>query len=133
MSTGELSAAEIREAVLGEEYVARSRANRTAFNAPLQDFAARHVWGDVWLRPGLDRSTRSIITLSVLVARGQMSELAMHVRGAVRNGLTPADISEVLLHAGAYAGVPAAVSAFSVAQEVLREMGFDEALPGREP
>lgn len=132
MSTSESAAAEVREAVLGEEYVARSRANRTAFNAPLQDFAARHIWGDVWQRPGLDRSMRSVITISVLMCRGQTPELAMHIRGAVRNGLSPAQISEVLLHAGAYAGVPAAVSAFAVAQEVLRDMGFDEAHPGVE-
>ncbi|HEY0487556.1 MAG TPA: 4-carboxymuconolactone decarboxylase [Mycobacteriales bacterium] len=113
---------EVRRAVLGDTHVDRAVANTTGFTAPFQDFVTRYAWGDVWTRPGLDRRTRSIVTLTVLTALGHENELAMHVRAAVRNGLTADEIGEVLLHTAVYAGVPAANTAFAVAQRVLGEM-----------
>ena len=113
---------EVRRAVLGDTHVDRAVANTTGFTAPFQDFVTRYAWGDVWTRPGLDRRTRSIVTLTVLTALGHENELAMHVRAAVRNGLTADEIGEVLLHTAVYAGVPAANTAFADAQRVLGEM-----------
>ncbi|MCW2567039.1 MAG: 4-carboxymuconolactone decarboxylase, partial [Mycobacterium sp.] len=92
---------------------------------PFQDFITRYAWGDVWTRPGLDRRTRSIVTLTVLTALGHENELAMHVRAAVRNGLSADEIGEVLLHTAVYAGVPAANTAFAVAQRVLAEISAE--------
>jgi 4-carboxymuconolactone decarboxylase len=112
---------EIRRAVLGDAHVDRSEANRTEFTAPFQDFITRYAWGEVWSRDGLDRRTRSAITLAVLTALGRENEVALHVRGALRNGLTEAEISEVLLHTAVYAGVPAANAAFAIAAKVLAE------------
>jgi 4-carboxymuconolactone decarboxylase len=111
----------VRRAVLGDEHVDRAIAAATPFTAPFQDYITRNVWGDIWTRPGLDRATRSVITLSVLTALGHEQELAMHLRAARRNGLTAEQIGEVLLQVGAYAGVPAANRAFAVAQRVLAE------------
>lgn len=119
------SGAEIRERVLGSDYVERARARRNSFNSLLQDYAISNVWGDLWLRDGIDARTRSIVTLSVLLATGSQEELAMHVKGAVRNGLSVEEIAEVLLHAGVYAGLPRAVSAFPVAQRALEELGIE--------
>jgi 4-carboxymuconolactone decarboxylase len=113
---------EVRRAVLGDAHVDRAVANTTEFTAPFQDFITRYAWGDVWTRPGLDRRTRSVVTLTVLTALGHENELAMHVRAAVRNGLSADEIGEVLLHTAVYAGVPAANTAFAVAQRVLAEM-----------
>jgi 4-carboxymuconolactone decarboxylase len=113
---------EVRRAVLGDAHVDRAVANTTEFTAPFQDFITRYAWGDVWSRPGLDRRTRSIITLTVLTALGHENELAMHVRAAVRNGLTADEIAEVLLHTAVYAGVPASNTAFGIAQKVLAEL-----------
>ena len=109
----------VRREVLGDEYVDRATASVTEFSAPLQEFVTRHAWGAVWTRDGLDRRSRSIITLSVLTALGRENEIEMHVRGALRNGLTPAEIGEVLLHTAIYAGVPAANAAFAIAQRVI--------------
>jgi 4-carboxymuconolactone decarboxylase len=109
----------IRREVLGDEHVDRASANATPFTAPFQDFITRTVWGDVWARPGLDRKTRSCVTLAVLTALQCDAELALHVRAALRNGVTAAEISEVLLHTAVYAGVPAANHAFAVAEPVL--------------
>ena len=117
---------EVRRAVLGDAHVDRAVANTSDFTAPFQDFITRYAWGDVWSRPGLDRRTRSVITLTVLTALGHENELAMHVRAAVRNGLTEAEIGEVLLHTAIYAGVPAANTAFAIAQRVLAEVGPDD-------
>lgn len=117
----------VRRAVLGDAHVDRAVAGTTALTADFQDFITRYAWGDVWSRPGLDRPTRSKLTLALLAALGHERELAMHVRAAVRNGLTPEEISEVLLHTAVYAGVPAANGAFGVAQQVLRELGLDPA------
>ncbi|GAA0389383.1 3-oxoadipate enol-lactonase [Acrocarpospora corrugata] len=109
----------VRRAVLGDEHVDRAIANTTAFTADFQDFITRYAWGEIWTRPGLDRRTRSCITLTALVAGGHLEELAMHVRAALRNGLTPDEIKEVLLQTAVYCGVPAANAAFAVAQRTL--------------
>ena len=112
---------EVRRAVLGDEHVDRAIARTTDFTADFQDLITRYAWGEIWTRPGLDRRTRSCITLTALVAGGHEQELAMHIRAALRNGLTPDEIKEVLLQTAIYCGVPAANSAFAVAQEVLAE------------
>ena len=111
----------VRREVLGDAHVDRAVAATTAFTAPFQDFITRYAWGDVWTRDGLDRRIRSAITLAVLTALGHEQELALHVRGARRNGLSDAEIGEVLLHTAVYAGVPAANAAFALAQRVLAE------------
>jgi 4-carboxymuconolactone decarboxylase len=102
----------IRREVLGDEYV-------TEFTAAFQDFITRYAWGEVWARDGLDRRTRSVITLSILTALGRENELQLHLRAALRNGLSEAEIAEILLHTAVYAGVPAANAAFAVARRVL--------------
>jgi 3-oxoadipate enol-lactonase/4-carboxymuconolactone decarboxylase len=114
-----------RRAVLGDAHVDRSDAARTPFNAPFSDFITRYAWGDIWTRPGLDRRTRSCLTLALLAGLGRTEELPLHVRGARNNGLSDAEISEVLLHTAVYAGVPAANSAFAVARRTLAEMDDD--------
>jgi 4-carboxymuconolactone decarboxylase len=113
----------IRRDVLGDEHVDRAVENATPFTEPFQQFITRYAWGDVWARPGLDRRTRSAITLAVLTALGREHELPLHVRAAVRNGLSEDEIGEVLLHTAVYAGVPAANAAFAIAQGVLNELG----------
>jgi len=112
---------EVRREVLGDEHVDRAIARTTGFTAPFQDLITRYAWGEIWARPGLDRKTRSCITLTALVALGHLDELAMHVRAALRNGLTEDEIAEVLLQSAIYCGVPAANAAFAVAQRVLAE------------
>ena len=111
----------VRREVLGDEHVDRAVGNATEFTEAFQDFITRYAWGSVWTRDGLDRKTRSCITLAVLTALGRENEIAMHVRGALRNGLTPEEISEVLLHTAVYAGVPAANAAFAVAKPIIEE------------
>ncbi|WP_447008420.1 4-carboxymuconolactone decarboxylase [Saccharothrix isguenensis] len=111
----------VRREVLGDAHVDRAVAGTDAFTADFQDFITRYAWGDVWSRPGLDRRVRSCVTLAVLAALGHEQELAMHVRAAVRNGVTADEIKEVLLQVGVYAGVPAANRAFAVAQPILAE------------
>jgi 4-carboxymuconolactone decarboxylase len=108
-----------RREVLGDEHVDRAVAGATDFTAPFQDFITRYAWGEIWSRPGLTRPERSMITLAVLAALGRHEELAMHVRGALRNGVTPEEIREVLLHTAVYAGVPAANSAFAIAKTTV--------------
>jgi 3-oxoadipate enol-lactonase/4-carboxymuconolactone decarboxylase len=103
--------------------VDRAVEGTTAFTEDFQDLITRYAWGEIWTRPGLDRRMRSAMTITALVARGHMEELALHVRAALRNGLTPDEIAEVLLHSAIYCGVPAANAAFKVAQSVLREEG----------
>ena len=112
----------IRRAVLGDAHVDRAIANTTAFSAPFQEFITRCAWGSVWARDGLDRRTRSAITLAVLTALGREPELAIHVRAARTNGLSDAEIGEVLLHTAVYAGAPAANAAFAISQRVLEEL-----------
>jgi 4-carboxymuconolactone decarboxylase len=110
---------EVRRAVLGDAHVDRAIERTTDFTAPFQDFITRYAWGGVWTREGLDRRTRSVITLSVLTSLGRENEIAMHVRAALRNGLTPTEIGEIFIHTAIYAGVPASNSAFAIAQEVI--------------
>jgi 3-oxoadipate enol-lactonase/4-carboxymuconolactone decarboxylase len=110
-----------RREVLGDEHVDRAIAGATEFTADFQDFITRYAWGEIWTRPGLDRKTRSCVTIAALVALGRDHELAMHVRAGLRNGLTPDELKEVLLQCAVYCGVPAANSAFAVAQQVLDE------------
>ena len=119
----------IRREVLGDAHVDRATARTTGFTADFQDLITRYAWGEIWARPLLDRRTRSCITLTALVAGGHLDELAMHVRGALRNGLGPDEIKEVLLQTAIYCGVPAANSAFAVAQRVLVEEGWVD-VPG---
>jgi 4-carboxymuconolactone decarboxylase len=111
----------VRREVLGDDHVDRAVASTTDFTAPFQELITRYAWGDVWARDGLDRRTRSCVTLAVLTALHCHDELAMHVRAARRNGLSAAEISEVLLHTAVYAGVPAANAAFKVAQRALAD------------
>jgi len=118
---------EVRRAVLGDAHVDRAIERTTPFTEPFQDLITRYAWGDVWARPGLDRRTRSAITLAALVALGREDELAMHVRAALRNGLSADEIGEVLLQCAVYCGVPAANGAFAIAQRVLDEAAKGEA------
>ncbi len=111
-----------RREVLGDEHVDRAIERTTEFTADFQDLITRYAWGEIWSRPGLDRKTRSCITLATLVALGREEELAMHVRSAFRIGLTADEIKEVLLHSAIYCGVPAANGAFAIAQKVLDEL-----------
>ncbi len=109
----------VRREVLGDAHVDRAVAATTPFSSDFQSFITRYAWGEIWSRPGLSRAERSMITLTALVVLRQDEELAMHLRAALRNGLTPDQISEVLLHTAVYAGVPAANRAFAVAARVL--------------
>jgi 4-carboxymuconolactone decarboxylase len=110
-----------RREVLGDEHVDEAIERTTGFTEDFQDLITRYAWGEIWSRDGLDRRTRSCITLTALVALGREEELAMHVRAALRIGLTPDEIKEVLLHSAIYCGVPAANGAFAIAQRVLDE------------
>ena len=113
----------VRREVLGDAHVDRAVAGTTPFTADFQDFITRYAWGEIWSRPGLTRAERSMITLTALTVLRQDEELAMHLRAALRNGLTPEQVSEVLLHTAVYAGVPAANRAFAIAARVLAEAG----------
>ncbi|GAB4583740.1 4-carboxymuconolactone decarboxylase [Nocardia sp. IFM 10818] len=115
----------VRREVLGDAHVDRAVARTTEFTRPFQEYITEAVWGSIWTRPGLDRRTRSCVTLAVLTALGRHEEIAMHVRAALRNGLTSEEIAEVLLHTGAYAGVPAANAAFAIGQQVLAEIAAE--------
>jgi 4-carboxymuconolactone decarboxylase len=110
-----------RREVLGDEHVDRTVAATTDFTEAFQDFITRYAWGSVWTRDGLDRRTRSCITLAVLTALGREKEIAMHVHAALRNGLSADEIAEVLLHTAVYAGVPAANAAFAIAKPIVEE------------
>lgn len=116
----------VRREVLGDDHVDQAVARTDAFTEAFQDFITRTAWGDVWDRPGLDRRSRSMITLAVLTALRAEGEIAMHVRAALRNGLTTEEIAEVLLHTTIYAGVPAGNAAFAIARETLRETDGSE-------
>ena len=119
----------VRREVLGDAYVDRAIAKTTPFSADFQDFITEVAWGDVWARPDLDRRTRSCITLAALTALGREHEIALHVRGALRNGLSEREIAEVLLHTAVYAGIPAANRAFQIAAAVLDEARGETAPP----
>ncbi len=112
---------QIRREVMGDAFVDRALANTTEFTAPLQQLVNENAWGTVWAREGLDRKTRSLITLAMLAALKCPQELKGHVRGALNNGCTQEEIREVLLHAAIYAGVPASIDAFRAAQEVIEQ------------
>jgi 4-carboxymuconolactone decarboxylase len=111
----------VRREVLGDDHVDRAIARTTPFTADFQDLLTRYAWGEIWSRPGLDRRMRSAITITALVALGRDEELELHLRGALRNGLTSDEIKEVLLHCAIYCGVPAANAAFATARRVLAE------------
>ncbi len=113
----------VRREVLGDAHVDRAVAGTTDFTAPFQDFITRVAWGEIWSRDGLDRRTRSAVTLAVLTALGREGELELHVRAAISNGLTPEEIAEVLLHTAVYAGVPATNAALALARRVLTDDG----------
>jgi len=120
----------LRRQVLGEAHVDGALARTSALTADFQDYLTRAAWGEIWARPGLDHRTRSMLTITALVALGHSHELALHIRAAVQNsGVTPEEISEVILHAAVYAGVPAANTAMAVAQQVLSELGYPQATP----
>ena len=113
----------VRREVLGDEHVDRAIERTNAYTQDFQDFITRYAWGEIWSRPGLDRRTRSCVTMTALIAVGRFDELAMHIRAARRNGLSLEEIGEVLLQTTVYCGVPAANSAFHVFQRVIDEDG----------
>jgi 4-carboxymuconolactone decarboxylase len=111
----------IRRSVLGDEHVKRAEATKDDFDADFQDLITRYAWGEIWTRPGLPRHTRSLLTIGLMVALNRGEELRLHLRAAANNGVTAAEIREVLLHCAIYCGVPAANAAFHVAKEVLSQ------------
>lgn len=113
---------EVRRAVLGDAHVDRALAARTDFNGEFQELISRYAWGEIWTRPGLPRHTRSLLTIGLMVALNRGDEFRLHVRAAFNNGVTRDEIREVLLHCAIYAGVPAANSAFHMAEEVFARM-----------
>lgn len=115
----------MRRAVLGDEHVDRSLSQVSDFSRPIQEFVTEYCWGVVWNREGLERKTRSLLNLAMLTALNRSHELGVHVRGAINNGATVTEIQEALLQAGVYAGAPAALEAFRVAEKVLTDMGHD--------
>jgi len=119
MSNNKLEGVQVRREVMGDVFVDRALNNATEFSQPLQDFVNEHAWGGVWNRDGLDRKTRSLITLAALTALKCPQELKGHVRGALNNGCSVDEIREALLHCAVYAGVPAAIDAFRAAQDVI--------------
>ena len=115
----------LRKEVLGDVYVDRSINNSNEFNKPLQQLVTEYCWGDVWQREGLNKKERSMINLAMISALNRPHELALHVRGALSNGLTPVQIREVLLQVAIYCGVPAAIDSFRVAMQIMEEEGID--------
>jgi 4-carboxymuconolactone decarboxylase len=111
----------VRRAVLGETYVERAQAAENEFNSAFQDLITRYAWGEIWTRPGLPRKTRSLITIAIMVALNRGDELKMHIRAALQNSVTREELREVLLQTAIYCGVPAANSAFHIAEQVLSE------------
>jgi 4-carboxymuconolactone decarboxylase len=111
----------VRRAVLGDAHVERTLEKRNEFNEPFQDLITRYAWGEIWSRPGLPRQTRSLITVAMLVALNREDELRMHLHAALKNGVSQEEIRETLLQTAIYCGVPAANSAFRIAQEVFAE------------
>jgi 4-carboxymuconolactone decarboxylase len=121
MAREKRSGMEMRRAVLGDAYVDRAEASRTPLNDEFQDLITRYAWGEIWTRPGLDRRTRSCITVAMLIALNRNEELALHMRAALTNGVTMDELKEILLQATIYCGVPAGNTAFGVAAKVLAE------------
>lgn len=120
----------IRKEVLGSEHVERSMAKVSAFSQPIQDYVTEFCWGGIWSRDGLERSQRSLVNIGILTALNRSHELGVHIRGAVRNGVTVQQIQEVLLQTAMYVGAPAALESFRVAEKVLRDELGDEAVDG---
>ena len=116
----------VRRAVLGDAHVDRSLANRTALTEEFQDFITRYAWGEIWTREGLPRHTRSLLTIAMMVALNRSEELALHLRAAANNGVTRDEIKEVLMQTAVYCGVPAANSAFHLADKIFREQDAKE-------
>ncbi len=112
----------VRRAVLGDAHVDRTLAKRNDFNTDFQDLITRYAWGEIWSRPELSRHTRSLLTVAMMVALNRSEELRLHLRGAFNNGVTQDEIKEVLLHCAIYAGVPAANSAYHMAEEIFAQM-----------
>ncbi|HET7657771.1 MAG TPA: 4-carboxymuconolactone decarboxylase [Bacillales bacterium] len=112
---------QVRRSVLGAEYVDQSIENANDFNRELQELVTEYCWGEIWMRPGLSRKTRSLINLSMLTALNRPNELKLHVKGALANGVTKEEIKEVFLQTAIYCGVPAAIDSFKVAQKVFDE------------
>ena len=119
--------AKVRREVLGEAHVDRSLAQVSEFSRPIQEFVTEYCWGAVWTRDGLERKTRSLLNIVMLTALNRSHELAVHVRGAITNGATVAEIQEALLQTAVYVGVPAALESFRVAEGVLKEFKPDDA------
>jgi 4-carboxymuconolactone decarboxylase len=115
----------VRKAVLGEEYVARAEANKTEFDADWQRYVTEHAWAAVWTRPGLEKPTRSMLTIAMLASLGRLDELGAHIRATRNTGVTKEEVKEVLLQVAVYAGVPAANSAFAIAKRVYKEMDME--------
>lgn len=113
---------QVRRAVLGDAHVDRAQANRTPFTADFQELITRYAWGEIWTRPGLQRHTRSLMTICMMVALNREEELKLHLRAASNNGVTRDEIKEALLQTAVYCGVPAANSAFALAQKIFAEM-----------
>jgi len=111
-----------RKAVLGEAYVARAEANKTDFDADWQRYVTEHAWAAVWTRPGLEKRTRSMLTIAMLASLGRLDELGAHIRATRNTGVTQEEVKEVLLQVAVYAGVPAANSAFAIAKRIYKEM-----------
>jgi 4-carboxymuconolactone decarboxylase len=111
----------VRREVLGNAHVDRANSQENNFNADFQDLITRYAWGEIWTRPALDRKTRSLVTIGMMIALNRPDELRLHLRGALNNGVTSEQIREVLLHSAIYCGVPAANSAFHIASEILKE------------
>jgi len=125
MSTAQFEKGDkVRREVLGDAHVDRSVKKTTPFNQPIIDYITKYAWGDVWARPGLERKTRSILNLGMLSALGREAELKIHIRGALRNGVTKEEMSEVFLQVAVYCGAPASLEAFRVAAEVFEEDGI---------
>jgi len=121
MTDAYIEGLEVRRQVMGDEFVDKAFANATEFTRPLQEFITENAWGSVWCRGGTDLKTRSLITIAMLTALGRQHELRGHVRGALNNGASAAEIQEILLHAAVYCGVPLAADAFRTAETVLSE------------
>jgi 4-carboxymuconolactone decarboxylase len=123
----------IRRAVLGEEHVDRALARQTSFDAEFQRFITEMAWGSLWARPGLDRSTRSLLTIAILAALGRTEELALHLRATRNTGATPEQVAEALMHVAVYAGVPAANTAFAIARSEIADDHSDDHSPPQQP
>lgn len=121
----------VRRAVLGDAHVDRAEARKTGFDADFQRYITENAWGSVWTRPGLDRRTRSLLTLALLAAQGHWEEFAMHIRATRNTGATADDIEEMLFHVAVYAGVPAANRGFAVAKQTFEELEQQNAEEGR--